>query len=80
MRNRTVELLECIAQRDRKAGIPERDVDMANVNLQGTGIAGRATKQGSQRGVFVHGELADAKAFDRGVERCSFEPQTQALA
>jgi hypothetical protein len=30
--------------------------------------------------VFLRGELADAKAFNRGVERCSFETLTQALA
>lgn len=39
VRNRAVELFKCVAQRNGDSGILECDIDEANIDLQGTGIA-----------------------------------------
>jgi hypothetical protein len=73
-------LLKCVAQRRGDARVLEGGIDEANVDLQGTGVADRTAEQRSQCGMFLRGELADAKVFRLGVERCPFKTPTQALA
>ena len=45
----------------------------AEVDLQGIGVARRSAQQRRQGRMFLTGELADAKTFDRCVERRAFE-------
>src|SRR5207249_5071173 len=75
-----VELFQSVAQGSSDARVLEGGIYKVNVDLQGIGVTLPATQQRSERSVFLRCEFGNAKAFDRSVERRTFETLAQTFA